>query len=364
MRHEISRKPWGHRNRFVWGIDESRYWDTQNTNGPVYFGTYVAEPNTGILQQTRDHNALSDFFAQDSYSVTETLTLVAGVQFAYAQRDQVSTTPTPPTYFQIFYPSAASRNYTGVNPKFGLLWAPQQKVRFFGNVSRSFEPPDEYEFSPGSNLSNLDAQRATTAEGGVRGGGRNLSWDFATYYSWVDKEIFSIESPPNSGNYVTFNRNHTRHAGVEAGAHGTLPVNLAHSSVTWNLVYTYSDFHFVNDPDFGNNRLPIVPPNFGRIDVKWRHASGFYVGPKLELASNLFVDLANTLRCPGYAVVGATMGYAREGKYRIFLDLRNLGNKYYAASTEYVVNAGGQDTAAFNPGLTRSAFGGVEVKFR
>jgi iron complex outermembrane recepter protein len=158
MRHEISRKLWGRRNRFVWGADESRYWDTQNTNGPVYFGTSVAEPNTGILQQSHDHNALSDLFAQDSFSVTQTLNLVAGVQFAYAQRDLVSTTPTPPTYFQIFNPNAASRNYTGVNPKLGLLWAPWQKVRFFGNVSRSFEPPDEYEFSPGSNLGNLAAQ--------------------------------------------------------------------------------------------------------------------------------------------------------------------------------------------------------------
>ena len=364
VRHEVNRTLFGHKNRFVWGVDEARYWDTENTNGPVYFGNYLAEPNTGILQQTRDHNASSDLFAQDSYSLTSTLNIVVAAQFAYAQRDLVATTPTAPTYYPLFFPNAASRNYTGFNPKGGLLWAPRQKARIFANVSRSFEPPDEYEFSPGSNLANLDAQTATTVEGGARGGGRNLSWDFATYYSWIHKEIFSIESPPNSGNWVTFNRNQTRHAGVEAGMHGRLPIAPAGGSLNWNLTYTWSDFHFVNDPEFGNNHLPIVPPQFARLDLAWHHKSGFYIGPKLEVASNLYVDLANTLRCPGYAVVGTSVGYSREGKYRIFLDFRNPGNKYYAASTEYVENAGGQDTAAFNPGLPRSVFGGIEVKFR
>lgn len=229
-------------------------------------------------------------------------------------------------------------------------------------MSRSFEPPDQFEFSPASNLANLDAQRATTVEAGTRGGDHSFGWDFAGYYSWVDKEIFSIQTPPNSGQFVTFNRYRTRHAGIEAGVHGKLPAELARGSVTWNLAYTWSRFRFANDPDFGNNRLPIVPKHFARLDVSWRHPSGFYVGPKLEVASDLFVDLANTLRSPGYAVVGATIGYSHEGRYRIFMDFRNLGDRYYAASTEYVVNAGGRDAEAFNPGLTRSVFGGVEVK--
>jgi iron complex outermembrane receptor protein len=108
--------------------------------------------------------------------------------------------------------------------------------------------------------------------------------------------------------------------------------------------------------------LPIVPKHYARVGFTWRHPSGLYVGPTLQAASSLFVDLANTLRSPGYAVVGATVGYSRESRYRIFLDLRNLGNRYYAASTEHVVNAGRKDTAAFNPGLTRAVFGGIEVR--
>jgi iron complex outermembrane receptor protein len=235
-------------------------------------------------------------------------------------------------------------------------------VQLFANVSRSFEPPDDFEFSPSSSLAKLDAQRATTFEAGTRGGNASFGWDFATYYSWVKREIFSIQSPPNSGQFVTFNRDRTRHSGIEAGLHGRAPLKLASSSITWNLAYTWNFFRFVNDPDFGNNRLPIVPKHYARLDVTWHHSSGIYVGPSFQVASNLFVDLANTLRSPGYAVVGTTVGYSREGRYRVFLDLRNLGNRYYAASTEYVVNAGGKDTAAFNPGLTRAVFGGIEVK--
>jgi iron complex outermembrane recepter protein len=96
--------------------------------------------------------------------------------------------------------------------------------------------------------------------------------------------------------------------------------------------------------------------------LTWHHPSGIYIGPTFQAASDLFVDLANTLKAPGYAVAGATIGYSREGRYRIFLDLRNIGNRFYAASTEYIVNAGRKDAVAFNAGLTRALFGGVEVK--
>lgn len=371
LRHEINHTLLEHKSRFVWGADWSHYWDLENTNGPVYFGTYEAISSTGILQQTKDQNDLTQAFAQDSVNLTTTLTLVGGAQFEYAQRSLVSTTPTPADYYgtPLFLPVTTSKNYTGFNPKVGLIWAPRPKAQIFANVSRSFEPPDEYEYSPGisspgSSLPNLDAQTGTTLEAGTRGGGPDFGWDFATYYSWIDKEILSIESPPNSGSYVTFNADHTLHSGVEAGVHGKLPFVLAGGSFNGNLAYTWSDFRFSNDPVYGDNRLPVVPPQFGRLDLTWRHPSGFYAGPNFMFASDLSIDLANTFKAPGYGVVGATVGWSREGKYRVFLDCRNLANKYYAASTLFQENVGGKDYPAFNPGLLRSIFGGVEINVK
>jgi iron complex outermembrane receptor protein len=362
LRHEVNRALWSHKNRFVWGGGWIRGHGDGTTGGPVYFGNFLAEPNTGPLQATHNRRTSAEFLLQDSFSVTSTFSVIAGGQFAYALRDLVATTPAPPTFFPIFFPNAASRTYTAVNPKLGLLWAPRQKVQIFANVSRSFEPPDDFEFSPSSSLANLDAQRGTTAEVGARGGSTSFGWDLAAYSGWIKKEIFSIQSPPNSGQFVTFNRDRTRHSGVEAALHGRLPLRLAAGSINWNLAYTWNLFRFAHDPDFGNNRLPIVPKHSARLDLTWHHPSGIYVGPSFQIASDLFVDLANTLKAPGYAVAGATLGYSREGRYRVFLDLRNIGNRYYAASTEYIVDAGRKDAAAFNPGLTRAVFGGVEVK--
>lgn len=364
LRDEINTTLWRHKNRVVWGADVAHYWDTQNTNGPVYFGTYEAVSSTGVVQQAIDHSNLTQLYGQDFYNLSPRWIVVVGGQFSDSTRNLVATTPTP-TYY--FYPITAAKNYVGFNPKVGIIWAVRPKAQIFANVSRSFEPPDQYEFSPSyssgsqTNLNNLDAQTGTTVEGGTRGGDSNFGWDLAAYYSWIDKEIFSVESPANSGNYFTFNRNHTRHSGIEAGTHGKVPASLAGGSINWNLAYTWNDYRFSNDPDYGNNQLPIVPPQFTRLDLTWRR-SGFYVGPNVQAASSLFVDLTNTFKAPGYGVVGATMGYYREGKIRVFFDLRNLGNKYYAASTEYVTNAGHADTSAFDPGLTRAVFGGVEIR--
>jgi iron complex outermembrane recepter protein len=368
LRHEINRTWGGHNNRFVWGADYAHYWDTQNLNGPIYFGDFEAEPNRGVLQIAKHTNSRSELYVQDSLSLTESLAAVVGGQFSYSQLGVVATTPTPPTYFPIFLALNAARNYTGFNPKAGVTWGRHPKAQFFANVSRSFEPPDQYEFSPAysasvTSLANLDAQRGITVEGGTRGRYGNFSWDLAAYHSWVHREIFSVETPPNSGQFVTFNRNHTQRFGIEAGTHGKLPRDVAAGSLNWNVAYTFSDFRFSNDPAYGSNRLPVIPPHFARFDLIWRHRSGFYFGPKVDAASSLFVDLANTWKAPGYAIVGATTGYYwHDQRFHIFLDLRNLGNRYYAATTEYVTNAHHADTAAFNPGLTRSVFGAVEIK--
>ncbi|MGI8745429.1 MAG: carboxypeptidase regulatory-like domain-containing protein [Bryobacteraceae bacterium] len=114
LRHEANRGLWTHKNRFAWGGNWVRGGDDGTTSGPVYFGNFLAEPNSGILQSIRDRRGLMEFFAQDSYSLTSTITVVAGGQIAYAQRDLVAGIPAPPTFFPIFslngHPGITSRS--------------------------------------------------------------------------------------------------------------------------------------------------------------------------------------------------------------------------------------------------------------
>jgi len=47
----------------------------------------------------------------------------------------------------------------------------------------------------------------------------------------------------------------------------------------------------------------------------------------------------------------------------LFIDGRSLGDEHYASSIWVTGNANGADLAQFNPGATRSVFGGFEYRF-
>ena len=78
-----------------------------------------------------------------------------------------------------------------------------------------------------------------------------------------------------------------------------------------NVAYTFSDFRFCHDADFGNNELPGAPPHFFRGELLYKHhPSGFYGGPSIELGPASYdPDSANTEKTKAYALLGAKAGY-------------------------------------------------------
>ena len=107
-----------------------------------------------------------------------------------------------------------------------------------------------------------------------------------------------------------------------------------------------------------------MPEHLARLDLVYRHPNGMYAGPNFELASGWYVDQANTLKAPGYGIVNFTLGYApSKGNFRVFLDARNLANKFYAAQSDYMVDARVQPNNVFYPGQTRVVFIGVEANW-
>src|SRR5699024_3157854 len=121
----------------------------------------------------------------------------------------------------------------------------------------------------------------------------------------------------------------------------------------------YSRFRFVNDPAFDDNAIPGIPEHFGRLELLYEHPSGFYFGPTIEVASAYYVDFANTLKTRDYTIYGLRSGYDNDNGLSVYVDVRNLANKHYAANTNLIADAGGRDAAVFNPGLSRSVFAGV-----
>jgi iron complex outermembrane receptor protein len=250
-----------------------------------------------------------------------------------------------------------------------------RNAQVFGNLSWSTEVPTFSELNPTVSVpggEKLDAQRSITTELGTRGriGNGDHGWELAFYRSWIRDELQNFALP--SGGTFTLNADRTIHQGIELGGDATVLKNLmlrseeAPDRLRLRLAYTYSDFRFDGDPTFGDNEIPGAPRHYIRAELVYQHPSGFYAGPNIEAVPvSYFVDNANTLSAPPYAIAGFRAGWMTEHGFSIFADARNLADRRYISSVGTIPFATGSAAtdAQFYPGDGRSFFVGAEYRW-
>ncbi|WP_017524091.1 TonB-dependent receptor family protein [Pusillimonas noertemannii] len=364
LRGEMLRDLGGHENRLTWGASLARGHSNSQTYGPfVLPGGMVLDPSTEQYEAITTSAQTALFYLENSYSLTPALSVSAAMQAITAQRRRGITALRNPQALPTYFKDVdQDRRYNGFSPKLGLLWQVAPKAQIFANLSRSFEPPSTLQFY--NTEGTTEAQKATTWEVGSRGSSRLVNWEAALFYSRVKDELLNIAKLGPSGETIGYqggNIPDTRRLGLELQLHGKVSPESLTGSVHWNLSYTWSRFRHAGDTAFGNNRLPLIPRHYGQASITYRHPSGVYWGPELVFASSSYVDQANTLRAPGYGVVNFTVGYAHSsGRFRVFVNARNLADKRYAASIEQTARAGAGE-AAFYSGMRRSIFAGAQI---
>ncbi|WP_010543625.1 TonB-dependent receptor family protein [Sphingomonas elodea] len=272
-------------------------------------------------------------------------------------------------------------------PRAGFRWDANDKIQVFGNVSRSVEPHNDWSNLttppsipagyPASGLAarglDLNDQKATTYELGVRGtlpilGNLTLS----AYRADVRDELLSVEVVPASATTAAItaesNASPTLHQGVELGLTTPLWTSPGNPSIGATLTqsYTYNDFRFKNDRQFGKNRLPGIPEHTYSAQLNLNGPAGFYGSLTTTVASKNWLDYANSVAANSFQVFGASLGWERPGgKFRIFVDFDNITDEHYGAVVSPVYNLRGSD--ATNPRLTPgdgfTVIGGIAVRF-
>lgn len=357
LRHDFERRLGSLTQQFTWGMQSSFERIDGRQFAPAGLGT------AGPRRQTSDSEASSiEWFAESRTTIVPTLDLVLGLQAAFVRRD---------AHIDFDNPAAADvddqRDYHGLNPKFGVLWRLNDETRLFFNASAVYEPPSLQDFGNENDpdpqaRETLRAQRGVSLEFGGRGDWHGWAWDLAIYRAALDREILLQETAPGSGQSFATNADDTIHAGIELGVEGRVPlgVNLR-GQLMIRLSYTHNRFRFDEDPRYGDNRLPGLPRNFGRIELFYEHGA-FRIGPTFEAADRTRVDFANTLSAPGYGIWNLRAAWQPSQTLRLFIEARNLADKAWVSNTGITANANGNDGSFFNPGLTRSLFGGIEAR--
>ena len=309
-------------------------------------------------------------YLENQHYLTEKLSLLTGLQVIYVVRH----------FYDYFNDTSdgnqsAKQDFVGVNPKVGMLYEINKDSQAFINVSRAWQPPSfdnmvDFDDGPGVSLvyTPLQPQNAWTVEVGTRGKLGRFDWDLALYHSWVRNELLDLYDA-NDVDRGDVNVNRSMHQGIEAG----LDVELWNSkkigdengqSLKLNQTYTLNDFHFVNDPVYGNNRIGGIPIHVYEAELMYQAPCGFYAGPNVQCnLSSYPVDQQNTLYASSYALLGFKIGYEGnwgKSKFSVFFQAQNLTDENYAASVDAIPD--GQVPSSpqvFHPGDGRSFYGGV-----
>lgn len=356
---------WGAFLRFNWegelaGKRADAFYGVYARTGDIDARQFVnVRGSRGALIARAKQNAEAlDVFAEGRLFVTDQLALVAGGSWGRAARNYTgyqnpggaAATPFP-----------IDADYDWFSPRIGFLWQGSDGTQVYGNITKSVEPPNFSALAPTiGGFTRLRPQEAWTGELGARGKLGPLLFDVAVYRAELDGELLTFVVNPALGiPAATFNAGETFHQGIEAGIDWDIAKGLR-----LRQTYTLNDFQFEGDKVYKSNRLPVVPEHMYRAELRYQHPSGWFVAPSVQWTpKDTWVDYANTMKSPSFALLNINAGWRLENGFSLFVDARNLTDEAYISNFSAVTDARVAATAVFFPGEGRSAFVGLAYSF-
>lgn len=344
------------------------YRDTRLVFGDVYGYDVVAGRDVFRVHTKYTGSADTVLSATGELHLSDAATLSAGLSYIDIKRD-VRIVRDVRTNTSTF-PTQVDYNYGTWAPRLGFQYRVNPNFQVFGNVTRSIDPPVTWQM--GSTgvpyVRPLEAQKAWTAELGLRAQNDIFDGSLTAYRTEVKDELLTIiirpATPTQEALTANSNASPTIHQGVEAALTAKILDNEAGDTLTLRQAYNYSDFHYRDDAQFGDNELPSLPKHAYQAELLFQHRSGLYAAVNVRAQSGYFVDFANTLEAPSTTIWGARLGYEpEEQNWKAFLDFRNIGDKHYATTANTAFDLKGVDSPNFYPGDGFSIYGGVSFRY-
>ena len=298
-----------------------------------------ATPRTGTLNTDRMDEASSvALFGQNRFIVSDKLALIPGLRVeSYSQsRLDLSRTVAQGN-------SAKSRN-TEYVPGVGFTYQATPKAQLFGGVHKAFAPALNGDSLNGLQDQQLQAQRSTNFEIGVRGRDQQLHYEVTAFRMDFQNQIIPANS--NSEFQIT-NGGKTLHQGMEMALGYAFKNGV---SLDTNATFV-PDAKFVGDRTSRNGTVTTPTGNRLTYTPKWvaNLALGYQSGPlKTALSVNhtgsQFTDVNNTTalaqntsgfftgKIDAYTTLDLTASYAASKALMVFGGIKNLADKRYIAS--------------------------------
>ena len=244
-----------------------------------------------------------------------------------------------------------------VSGKAGVLFRLTDSANLYFSYGSAIAPPGAGNFTLSAqpnnqNNPNVRPQESTHYEIGGKAalaGGR-LSLGAAAFRTDNRNVIFTVDAsaiPP------VFNQDDQQRV------HGVSLSSLGQITSRWQVLASlgYLDASQISqNPALNGKRLTLTPELSGSVWTTFDLRRGVTVGGGVRYASELFVNAANTIRVPGYALADAMVEYDVNTHLSLRINVYNLTDRAYIRN---VNNNGGR----FNPGTPRSAALTSSVRF-
>jgi len=353
------------RNFEMMGID-SRLFITHNTFGikhetEIGIRLHSDELRNQTVRSKTDPNARSGDLTADETQKAEGIALF--VQNRFELNDKIAVTPgvRVESYDQKRTDEktgvSGKTNNTEVMPGVGMTWQVVPQAQIFAGAFKGFSPAMVATAISGDGTDQqLDAERSTNYEVGVRGALQRLSYE-ATYFRMdFDNQIVNQSL---SGGIDKANGGKTLNEGLELG----LAYDLTGGwSVDGNATWLPTAEFRTDSLGPSGNRLPYAPKFTSNLNLNYKFGD-FRTTLGAYYVSEQYVDAANTKaessdgtkgEIDAYTVFNLSAFYDINKQWRVFGTVRNLADKNYITS---------RNPDGIFPGAERNAEIGASYQF-
>ena len=258
-------------------------------------------------------------YVQNRFEINDRLALTPGLRVeSYEQRRVILSDNNA---------SAKTRN-TEWLPGLGATYEVNDAAQIFGGVYRAFSPAANEVALDGLQDQQLDGERSTNFEFGVRGTQGALNYEVAAFYMDFDNQVVTGNSDPNLSQS---NAGQTTHAGMEASFGYVFGNGFSiDANATW---VPESDFE---TGDYRGNRLPYAPKVLANLSLNYQRGD-FSGGVLVHHRGEQYGDPSNQIALPtgaaggiwggrlaAYTITDAVAQYEVNSNLTVFGSVKNL----------------------------------------
>ena len=292
-----------------------------------------ATPRTGTLSTDRVDTARSlALFAQNRFIVSEALAITPGLRVERYEQERTDKSRSEAAG------NRATTSNTELLPGLGFTFQASPAAQWFGGVYRAFSPALNGDSLSGLQDQQLDAERSTNLELGVRGSQGALRYEATVFRMDFANQIIPANS---NSDFQRTNGGKTLHQGLEFALGYTLGAGFTvDTNATW-----VRDARFVGDrlnaqgvvTTPGGKRVAYTPEWVGNLALGYR-SGALHTALNLHHTGQQFTDTANSValaqntsgfftgQVASYTLLDLTAQYHVSPALRLFGAVKNLAD--------------------------------------